>query len=162
MMNFTKYNYAPGPYTHYGVKLDKERLNMSIVPKSEATVFYTDIYKKEPFPVSSYSDQCTLCTSSPREGIYDRNDPTQRQCGLPRDISTNYVYGTERTSHPLHFSRFQYPNCPNGYCKGTQTGRNYYVSPWCPYKPPANVALDKYYNYPYQLTSTVSKDILTV
>lgn len=58
------------------------------------------IYDGEAFPLSQY-----MCESG------------------PRDTSTNYLYPTEQTSHPDHFSRFAYPYCWNGYCSGHWNGR---------------------------------------
>ena len=44
-------------------------------------------------------------------------------CSVPRDTSINYIYPNEVQSHPDHYSRFGYANCPNGYCFGPIIGK---------------------------------------
>ena len=43
--------------------------------------------------------------------------------GYVRDPEIDYFFGTEKTQHPAHFSRFGYAWCPNGYCTGNHPGR---------------------------------------
>ena len=92
-------------YHTYNSEWSTKALNMNVVPRSKASEFPRNFYKKEPFNISTCQPNRFYC-----------ND-------YPRDREIDYFFPIERDVHPGHFSRFGYPWCPNGYCVGNHPGR---------------------------------------
>ena len=85
-----------------------------------------------------------LYSSQPRQ-------PAYYVCSPGRDLSTHYIFGVERNTHPDHSSRFGYARCKNGYCSGVWPGR--YIEPddCAMHDPqPEDMAPARFYTAPYQ------------
>jgi hypothetical protein len=96
------------PYTGYHTynsPWSKAALDKNVVPRSQASEFPRQFYKKEPFNISKCQPDRYFC-----------ND-------YPIDKQIDYMFPTDRVTHPANFSRFGYPWCPNGYCIGNHPGR---------------------------------------
>jgi hypothetical protein len=110
-MNFVNYKSDPGDKFMYLQKSTKQ-LNLNDVVNLPISVFPKDMYKTD----SVFAPP-----------IYDSD---------VRDLSTVYMMAPGKT-HPLTFSKFDYPGCEFGYCYGPQSGRNYGLPPWCHLRYPA-------------------------
>ncbi len=103
--------------------------NKNIVEADESSQYPKNLYGKQPFG-------------------YSYCQPLQYECPSgPVDSSIDYMFGTEKQTHPPHFSHFAYPWCPNGYCVGNFPGR--YNTPeamrWQTGAQPVNCAPDRFY-----------------
>src|SRR5437868_7423373 len=133
---------AKTAYAFYESKASLRKQNQNEVAREDASEFPKNIYGKEPF--------------SP-----GKCQPLQYTCqDYSRDKSIYYFFGTERTRHPSHFSRFGYPWCPNGYCIGNHPGR--YNTPeafrWQTSVQPPDMAPERFYHGKYIDPNYVSSD----
>jgi hypothetical protein len=94
-------------YVSYNSPYQVGGLDLNTVNGNKSTVFPLNIYEGSVFPLSQY-----VCESGPRDTRYD------------------YLYQSERISHPDAPSRFGYSQCWNGYCTGAWPGR-YNTPPGC-------------------------------
>jgi len=129
-------------YAFYESKASLRMQDRNTVPRKCASEFPRRIYAKEPFNPS----HC---------------QPLQYDCqNYPRDKTIDYFFGTERTVHPDHFSRFGYPWCPNGYCVGNFPGR--YNTPeafqWQTNVQPPDMAPERFYHGKYIDPNYVASD----
>lgn len=115
LMNFFKYAPASSPdVSIYGqqstnnryLNLDPNQRAIQTVVDDNTVVFPHNIYSAQTVPEPDNNSQFI-------------------------DVST--VYFTDANYvHPLHFSKFgRYNGCPNGYCYGSQSGRNYNLPAHC-------------------------------
>jgi len=89
-------------------------------------------------------DLYTMFGNGPRRQSY-------QICEAGRDVSSHYIIGLERDSHPDHSSRFGYGRCRYGYCFGHMPGK-YIVNEQCGgYDDPLpnNMAPDRFYTSKY-------------
>jgi len=120
-------------YAFYESKASLDKQNQNVVARKDATEFPRNIYVGESFNPA-------------------RCQPLQYTCqDYPRDRNIDYFFGTERTMHPGHFSRFGYEWCPNGYCIGNHPGR-YNTPPafrWQTSVQPLGMAPERFYHGKY-------------
>lgn len=129
-------------YAFYESKGSLAKQNKNVIMSDKVSEFPKNIYAKEPLNPS----KC---------------QPTRGVCqDYVRDRSIDYFFGTERTTHPDHFSRFGYPWCPNGYCVGNHPGR--YNTPqafrWQTSVQPVDVAPERFYHGKYVDPNYVASD----
>jgi|SRR5665213_2574704 len=129
-------------YVFYESEKSLATQNRNQVPRSKASEFPRRFYAAEPFNPA----HC---------------QPMQYTCqDYPRDKSIDYFFGTERTVHPDHFSRFGYPWFANGYGVGNFPGR--YNTPeafrWQTSAQPLGMAPEKFYHGKYVDPNYVSSD----
>lgn len=129
-------------YAFYESRASLNKQDKNTVMSGDASEFPRNIYGKEPLNPS-------------------RCQPLRYGCqDYPRDTAINYFFGTERTVHPDHFSRFGYPWCPNGYCVGNHPGR--YNTPqafrWQTGAQPPGMAPERFYSGKYVDPNYVASD----
>jgi hypothetical protein len=78
------------PYVTYNNKNEVQSLNLNDINFCNAHEFPLDLYKGEPFNLANFL------------------------CDRPRDLESNYIFGTERFDHPDHFSRYAMCTPGNG------------------------------------------------